>query len=182
MSEKMKKLKEKASIFHQLQRGRFRVILWMLGDKQPDEKNCLIDFKRRKEMYDFYGLELPDNEKPQEGSVDDPMSLVRDRYVDMLNEPHKDNEELIEDEFGRLRWVRRGSDEYMNYIGSAYRIRQELKGKSTEADPKAQKPMSSWRNGREWEVEAARVKMTWESKGSRSERDYFVEIDVRLRG
>ena len=27
MSEKMKKLKEKASIFHQLQRGRFRVIL-----------------------------------------------------------------------------------------------------------------------------------------------------------
>lgn len=143
MSEKLKKLKEKADVFHQLQRGIFRVAHSKLGDKQPDEQNCLIDFKRRKEMYDFYGLELPDNEKPQEGSVDDPMSLVRDRYIDMLNEPHKDNEELIEDEFGRLRWVKRGSDEYMNYIGSAYRIRQELKGKSVDADPQSHKPMSS---------------------------------------
>lgn len=143
MSEKLKKLKEKVDVFHQLQRGEFLVRHSTLGDKQPDEQNCLIDFKRRKEMYDFYGLELPDNEKPQEGSVDDPMSLVRDRYIDMLNEPHKDNEELIEDEFGRLRWVKRGSDEYMNYIGSAYRIRQELKGKSVDADPTSQKPMSS---------------------------------------
>lgn len=27
-------------------------------------------------------------------------------------------------------------------------------------------------------IEAARVKMTWENQMNRSERDYFVEIDV----
>ena len=94
-------------------------------------------------MYDFYGLELPETEKTVEESIDDPLSLARDRYVEMLNEPHKKDEELIEDEFGRLRWVKRGSDDYMNYIGSAYRIRQELKGKTVDSSSQKKVPMSS---------------------------------------
>lgn len=106
-----------------------------------DDANTLVDFKRRREMYDFYGTELPDEHEEKKESVL-PMDLAKDRYKEMMNAPHKDDEVLIEDEFGRLRWVKRGSDDHMSYIGSSYRIRQQLEGKEEEKNPERKIQMS----------------------------------------
>lgn len=100
-----------------------------------------VDFKRRKEMYEFYGVELPDQKDEEEVNENDPMNLVKDRYVEMLKQPHKEDEVLIEDEFGRIRWVKHGSDDHMTYMGSNYRIRKQIEGKlSSSMHP--QKKMS----------------------------------------
>lgn len=134
MKEKLKRLEEKAERFHAMQRGANRMCLLVVGDIDVDDANTLVDFKRRKEMYDFYQEELPEsNQKPNDPV--NPMDLAKDRYKEMMDAPHKDNEVLIEDEFGRLRWVPRGSDDHMNFIGSSYRIRQLLEGKEEEKNP-----------------------------------------------
>ena len=91
-------------------------------------------------MYDFYGTELFDEHEEKEPIL--PMDLAKDRYKEMMNAPHKDDEVLIEDEFGRLRWVKRGSDDHMSYIGSSYRIRQQLEGKEEEKNPEKKIQMS----------------------------------------
>lgn len=82
-------------------------------------------------MYEFYGVELSDKEEDE----NDPMNLVKDRYLEMLKQPHKEDEVLIEDEFGRVRWVKHGSYDHMNHIGSNYRIRQQLEGKQNMHQP-----------------------------------------------
>lgn len=80
-------------------------------------------------MYAFYGVDLPDQQVEETEDADDPMNLAKDRYVEMMKQPHKEDEVLIEDEFGRLRWVKRGSDDHMNHMGSNYRIRKQVEGK-----------------------------------------------------
>lgn len=117
-----------------MQRGRDGMRLSAVGEIEVDDANTLVDFKRRKEMYDFYQEELPEANEKQSDAVN-PMDLAKDRYREMLEAPHKDNEVLIEDEFGRLRWVPRGSDDHMSFIGSSYRIRQQLEGKDEERNP-----------------------------------------------
>lgn len=134
MKEKLKRLEEKAERFHAMQRGRDGMRLSAVGEIEVDDANTLVDFKRRKEMYDFYQEELPEANEKQSDAVN-PMDLAKDRYREMLEAPHKDNEVLIEDEFGRLRWVPRGSDDHMSFIGSSYRIRQQLEGKDEERNP-----------------------------------------------
>ncbi|KNB43404.1 hypothetical protein JH06_2769 [Blastocystis sp. subtype 4] len=153
MKEKLRKLEEKAELFHKMQRGEVEI----------DEENTMIDFNRRKQMFEFYDIPMrtEDVKKEEPPLVDG----VRDRYYEMLNSPHKPDEVLIEDEFGRLRWVKHGSVDHMNNIGSSYRIRKQMQGGLENVEEK--KPTSK----------AARVKMTWENRLQGSERDFFVEID-----
>ena len=59
----------------------------------------------------------------------------------MMNSPHKPDEVLIEDEFGRLRWAKQGSVDHMNNIGSSYRIRKQVQGELSAESSKV--PTSS---------------------------------------
>lgn len=136
----------------------------------------MIDFKRRKEMFDFYDVPMGKEDVETKPTVG--LDGVRDRYVEMMNNPHKPDEVLIEDEFGRLRWVKQGSVDHMNNIGSSYRIRKQVQGQlSTEA---SKAPTSSRILFPERRIEASRVKMTWENQLRGTEKEYFVEIDVRF--
>lgn len=94
-------------------------------------------------MYDFYGVEMSDEEIEEEDKEDENKEEEdeREKYLEMMKVPHKDDELLIEDEFGRIRWVKHGSDEHMRNIGSSYRIRQLLQGKSFST-PATKKKMS----------------------------------------
>ena len=93
-------------------------------------------------MYDFYGVEMSDEEIEEEDKKDKIKEEdEREKYLEMMKIPHKDDELLIEDEFGRIRWVKHGSDEHMRNIGSSYRIRQLLQGKSFST-PVTKKKMS----------------------------------------
>lgn len=138
MQSKLRKLEEKSKIFHRMQRGIDFNDLSIVGEIASTEESSNIDFKRRKEMYDFYGVSMPEDEKDnseEETDPNDPMNLVKDRYIEMLKQPHKEDEVLIEDEFGRIRWVKHGSDDHMNHIGSNYRIRQQIQGKIASRQP-----------------------------------------------
>ena len=106
---------------------------------EMDEENTMIDFNRRKQMFEFYDIPMrtEDVKKEEPPLVDG----VRDRYYEMLNSPHKPDEVLIEDEFGRLRWVKHGSVDHMNNIGSSYRIRKQMQGGLENVEEK--KPTSS---------------------------------------
>ena len=65
----------------------------IVGEIESNEENSNIDFKRRKEMYEFYGISLPEQKEEEEPEdADDPMNLVKDRYVEMLKQPHKEDE------------------------------------------------------------------------------------------
>lgn len=99
----------------------------------------MIDFKRRKEMFDFYDVPMVKEDVETKPVVD--LDGVRDRYVEMMNSPHKPDEVLIEDEFGRLRWVKQGSVDHMNNIGSSYRIRKQVQGELSAESSKV--PTSS---------------------------------------
>ena len=99
----------------------------------------MIDFNRRKQMFEFYDIPM----RTEDVKKEDPPLIdgVRDRYYEMLNSPHKPDEVLIEDEFGRLRWVKHGSVDHMNNIGSSYRIRKQMQGGLQDVDER--KPTSS---------------------------------------
>lgn len=133
-------------------------------------------------MYDFYGVELPDDEKEtnKEEQVNEDVlkEYAKNRYLEMLKIPHKDDDILIEDEFGRIRWVKQGSDDHMRNIGSSYRIRQELQGKSYSTPATKQKMSRIYSFMLIKEIDAARVKMTWENQLNKREREFFTEIDV----
>ena len=153
-----------------------------VGEIQPDSES-LIDFSRRKQMYDYYEIpmaaeETAPKEQPSSGVTDE---IIIERYKSFLQVPHKPDDVLIEDEFGRIRWVARGSTEHMKNIGSSYRIRNEMSGSAGSDSKKMnEKPVMSSKNivSLLLHVEAARVKMTWEQQLVGSEREYFDEIDV----
>ena len=72
-------------------------------------------------MYDFYGIPLPEekeNESDDEKRIkyDETMDPARNRYETIMNQPHRSNEVLIEDEFGRVQWVKQGSEEYRQFM------------------------------------------------------------------
>lgn len=136
-------------------------------------------------MYDYYEVPLPEEETPRDSSAPSGMSkeMMQEQYKAFLDLPHKPDDVLIEDEFGRMVWVARGSTEHMKNIGSSYRIRNELTNASDSASKgKNDKTAMSSRCEYGWPMflEAARVKMTWEHQLVGSERDYFEEIDVGL--
>ena len=143
MKMKLQKLEEKSKRFHQMQKGNHWIGCLFIGEIIATEDNSNVDFKRRKEMYDFYGVEMSDEEIEEEDKKDKIKEEEdeREKYLEMMKIPHKDDELLIEDEFGRIRWVKHGSDEHMRNIGSSYRIRQLLQGKSFST-PVTKKKMS----------------------------------------
>ena len=100
-------------------------------------------------MYDYYDIPMAAEETaPKEPTSSGAMSeIIQERYKSFLQAPHNPDDVLIEDEFGRIRWVARGSTDHMKNIGSSYRIRNELSGNAGNADSKkkSEKPTMSSR-------------------------------------
>lgn len=97
-------------------------------------------------MYDYYEIpmaaeETAPKEQLSSGITDE---IIQERYKSFLQVPHNPDDVLIEDEFGRIRWVARGSTEHMKNIGSSYRIRNELNGSAgSDSKKKNEKPAMS---------------------------------------
>ena len=75
-------------------------------------------------MYDFYGMPMPEEQDDEDAEdaeekrikYDETMNPARSRYETIMNQPHQSNEVLIEDEFGRVQWVKQGSEDHRRYM------------------------------------------------------------------
>ena len=137
-------------------------------------------------MYDFYGMPLPEEQEDASDEekrikYDETMNPARSRYETIMNQPHQSNEVLIEDEFGRVQWVKQGSEDYRRYLERSRpktEVREPYAGFHREEDSSRAKMSRSDLDKLFDGIDAARVKMTWENQLNKSEREYFTEIDV----